>query len=296
MKTADGCRMLNFQTGFMLVLANQALCAILDTPLINVKVNTSCECGELADDVSSRIVGGTETSPHLYPWMAAILSLGRLHCGGSVINDRYVLTAGHCISGATEDDVAVFLGAHDLREAPAERIVAVDRLILHESYASDYAHDSDDIGLIRLKERLGFDAAVAPVCLSRPDKDYTGRTCEVVGWGLTAHDGETSPHLRRAAVTVLDQGLCRDNDAVGGHLRDTVMCAYTPGADACQGDSGGPLLYEARPGKVEQIGIVSWGIGCAEQGVPGVYTKVSAYLNWIKINTADAIYCEKRFL
>ncbi|PSN57550.1 hypothetical protein C0J52_00487 [Blattella germanica] len=254
--------------------------------------------------------------------MAAIFKKGKLHCGGSLINNKYVLTAGHCIRqkyGANAPDrhtimkwynqlletgsllkkkgsgkkpapaarvedvrqafqrsnllwtmvvrnhqLTVILGMHDRVKAQGRYIkrIGFEKLILHRSFKSYAIHDVNDIGLIKLKDNVYYSEAIKPVCLPKP------------------------------GVKVIPQEACM-NTTVGENLEDTMLCAYEFGNDACQGDSGGPLVYEKTPNKVEQIGVVSWGLGCAQPGIPGVYTKVTEYLQWIKDQTKDAIYCER---
>ncbi|CAG2059264.1 unnamed protein product [Timema podura] len=136
---------------------------------LKVNVNNTCECGHLVH-VEDRIVGGSMTTPHLYPWMVAILNGGRLHCGGSAINNLYILTAGHCLKWANKDELVVVLGMHDRvqMEEGTEKFVKIDSLIIHESFTSDYLHDTDDIGLVKLKEPIVWDETIQPICLPKP--------------------------------------------------------------------------------------------------------------------------------
>nr|BAM29297.1 serine protease like protein [Gryllus bimaculatus] len=262
------------------------------------RTNISCECGLTSDGIADRIVGGTIVSPHLYPWMVAILNGGKMHCGGSLINDRYVLTAGHCLNWARKEDLTVVLGLHDriAMNDGTEKILTVDQMIVHEAFGSDYLHDTEDIALIRLKIPVRFSNFISPVCLAEPRGQdvYANEIAYVTGWGRTLQGGNPSRYLRKANVKVLSMAACR-NTTIGEHILDSMICAYEYETDACQGDSGGPLVFEPRPGKVEQIGVVSWGIGCARPGMPGVYTLVSYYLDWIRAHTTDAIYCGYRY-
>ncbi|KAJ9579980.1 hypothetical protein L9F63_004363 [Diploptera punctata] len=259
---------------------------------MNSKADKDCECGQMGDKVENRIIGGEVIKPHLYPWMVAILRNGKLHCGGSIINDKYVLTAGHCIKWTRKNRLTVIMGMHDriAMEKGTVKTSEIDKTIVHENFRSNYLHDTNDIGLIKLKKPIQYTDSIKPVCLPDPASDYTNLTGMITGWGRTAQNGKPSRYLRNAGVKIIPQEACK-NTTVGEKITDTMLCAYEFGTDACQGDSGGPLLYEKLPGKVEQIGVVSWGIGCAEPGIPGVYTKMTEYVNWIKENTKDAEYC-----
>nr|CAD7404729.1 unnamed protein product [Timema cristinae] len=198
---------------------------------------------------------------------------------------------------ANKDELMVVLGMHDRvqMEEGTEKFVKIDSLIIHESFTSDYLHDTDDIGLVKLKEPIVWDETIQPICLPKPGSDYRGKLGMVTGWGRTAQNGNPARYLRRAGVKIVHEDRCK-NTTIGDHIRETMLCAYEYNTDACQGDSGGPLGYETKTGMVEQIGVVSWGIGCARPGIPGIYTKLTEYLDWIKAHTKDSWYCEKRDL
>lgn len=127
-------------------------------------------------------------------------------------------------------------------------------------------------------------------CVS--DSEYARKTAMVTGWGRTAQNGNPSRLLRKASVKVMTNEECKNITSVGEHIQSSMLCAYEYEIDACQGDSGGPLVFEAKSGKIEQIGVVSWGIGCAKPGVPGIYTRMTSFLEWLALHTRDAIYCK----
>ncbi|KAL0134138.1 hypothetical protein PUN28_001175 [Cardiocondyla obscurior] len=259
---------------------------------LRLRANPNCECG-VTGGISSRIVGGKITIPHIFPWVVAILNKKSLHCGGTLINNRYVLTAGHCVKWTNHADLSVGVGMHDILNSNEGFIAAVDQVILHEDFESDYLHDTNDIALIRLQHPVKINENVKPVCLPHKNSDYTGQYVKVTGWGRVHVEGEPSQFLRQATLKVMSFAACK-NTSFGDHLTESMMCAYNDNTDACQGDSGGPLLYERMDGKYEIAGIVSWGIGCADPGIPGVYVKNTDYLNWIKYHSRDGIYCADR--
>ncbi|KYN35464.1 Transmembrane protease serine 9, partial [Trachymyrmex septentrionalis] len=250
------------------------------------------ECG-LTGGISNRIVGGKITIPHIFPWVVAILNKDNLHCGGTLINNQYILTAGHCVQWTNHADLSVGIGMHDIENPNDGYIVAIDEIILHEDFESDYLHDTNDIALIRLQQPVKIDENVRPACLPHKDSDYTGRNVKVTGWGRVQIEGEPSRFLRQATLKIMSFAACK-NTSFGDHVTESMMCAYNDNTDACQGDSGGPLLYQRIDGKYEVLGIVSWGIGCAVPGTPGVYVKNSDYLNWIKYHSRDGIFCMDR--
>ncbi|KYN28215.1 Transmembrane protease serine 9, partial [Trachymyrmex cornetzi] len=250
------------------------------------------ECG-LTGGISNRIVGGKITIPHIFPWVVAIFNKDSLHCGGTLINNQYVLTAGHCVQWTNHADLSVGVGVHDIENPNDGYIAAIEEIILHEDFESDYLHDTNDIALIRLQEPVKIDENVRPACLPHKDSDYTGQYVKVTGWGRVQVEGEPSRFLRQATLKVMSFAACK-NTSFGDHITESMMCAYNDNTDACQGDSGGPLLYQRIDGKYEVVGIVSWGIGCADPGVPGVYVKNSDYINWIRYHSRDGIFCVDR--
>ncbi|XP_071651945.1 trypsin-1-like [Temnothorax longispinosus] len=259
---------------------------------LHLRVNPNCECGETGG-ISNRIVGGKITIPHIFPWVVAILNKRSLHCGGTLINNQYVLTAGHCVKWTNHADLSIGVGMHDILNPNEGYIAAIDEVILHENFESDYLHDTNDIALIRLRHPVKINENVRPACLPHKGSDYTGQYVKVTGWGRVQVEGEPSQFLRQATLKVMSFAVCK-NTSFGDHLTESMICAYNDNTDACQGDSGGPLLYERMDGKYEVIGIVSWGIGCADPGIPGVYVKNTDYLNWIKYHSRDGIYCVDR--
>ena len=122
---------------------------------------------------------------------------------------------------------------------------------------------------------------VQPICLGEPGDDYEGVTALVTGWGKLNSSGPQSDILQEVNVTTISNQECR---ASYGHHRitDNMICAQAAGRDSCQGDSGGPLAVLGQDGSYRQIGVVSWGRGCARPGYPGVYTRLSSLLGWIE--------------
>ncbi|EGW04466.1 Transmembrane protease, serine 4, partial [Cricetulus griseus] len=140
-----------------------------------------------------------------------------------------------------------------------------------------------DIALIKLQVPLTFSDTVRPICLPFSDEELIpGTPLWVIGWGFTEQNGGSmSDVLLQASIQLIDSTRCNAEDAYQGEVTSEMVCAGTPqgGVDACQGDSGGPLMYHS--GHWQIVGIVSWGYGCGSPSTPGVYTKVSAFLNWI---------------
>ncbi|KAJ8682240.1 hypothetical protein QAD02_018032 [Eretmocerus hayati] len=253
--------------------------------------NCTCECGLPNQEI--RIIGGRPTEPNKYPWLARLVYDGKFHCGASLLNNDYVITAAHCVRKLQRSKIRIILGDHDQFVTSDGKAVmrAVGAVIRHKNFDTEsYNHD---VALLRLRKPVPFTKTVRPVCLPTRGSDPEGKSGTVVGWGRTKEGGMLSGVLQEVSVPILSLDQCRKMKYRANRISDYMMCAGNGSQDSCQGDSGGPLLVE-EGGKLEIAGIVSWGIGCGRAGYPGVYTRVTRYLNWININMKDACSCPNR--
>ncbi|XP_037941501.1 trypsin-like [Teleopsis dalmanni] len=249
-----------------------------------------CNCGTI--NKIHRIVGGQETVTHQYPWMAMLLSRGSFYCGGTLINDQYVLTAAHCVKGFRKTLITIRLLEHNRRNSSVHKIDRnVDKIFIHPDY-STRTFDSD-IALIRMSEPVEVNDLLRPVCMPDPDKSFAGENAVATGWGALSQGGSVSQTLQEVEVPIISQEACRGSK-YGPSITDNMLCAgYDEGGkDACQGDSGGPLHVIVNNTKEHQLaGITSWGEGCAKPNTPGVYTRVNNFNTWIANRTRDACTC-----
>ncbi|KAF4088067.1 hypothetical protein AMELA_G00078650 [Ameiurus melas] len=227
----------------------------------------------VAAPLDDKIVGGYECKAHSQPWQVS-LNIGYHFCGGSLINDQWIISAAHCWINPYSQ--IVILGEHHIWEYEGtEQYMAVDAIYWHQSY--DYQTLDYDIMLLKLTHPVTINDFVKPVAL--PTTCPTpGEMCTVSGWGNIYSDSVFNPfHLQCVEVPILSQEVC-ENSYPGMITKNMVCAGYLEGGkDACQGDSGGPLVCNR-----VLHGIVSWGYGCAQPDHPGVYTKVCALLPWIK--------------
>ncbi|XP_046967303.1 trypsin-1-like [Vanessa cardui] len=267
----------------------------------------TCQCGIAR--TRRRIVGGYETKKLEIPWIVVLMYNGRFYCGGSMINDLYVLTAAHCTSGFRKEKMSVRFLEHD--RSVANETKTIDRkvaaIIRHLRY--DPGTYDNDIALLKLDKRVDLstalksarvdeveedqDTGIRPVCLPAAGDSYSNYTGLVAGWGTTEEGGSVSNTLQEVRVPIISNAECRKT-AYKQRITENMLCAGEEqgGRDACQGDSGGPLHVINSNDKYQIVGVVSWGEGCARPNRPGVYSRVNRYLTWIKSNTRDACYCQ----
>ncbi len=242
----------------------------------------------LAD--SPTIVGGNDAEPGVWPAAVAISAAGSTDarsdhiCGGTLIDEEWVLTAAHCVMDYQVTDITIVAGRHDLLDSDGQELAAT-RIIYHSDYET--AAPQHDIALIKLTKSVAY----TPTLLAKPENSIALDNGEVtvVGWGSRGN-GEFSTTLQQVTVPVVANDVCNQRKSYGGRVADNMICAGSQdgGKDACYGDSGGPLFLETDDGW-EQVGIVSWGQGCALPYKYGVYTRVSSYTDWIELCRSDLL-------
>jgi len=244
----------------------------------------------------ARIVNGNETLPGAYPWAVGIQFVDKLYCGGALVNKNFVITAAHCVKGINHQRIKLIIGDHDrtIHESRQET-----RYIRQVFIRPDFEKKTfnNDIALIKLDREVTFSNSIRPVCLPNTDRSYNNQFTTVVGWGKLSEGGLPANVLQEVSVPIITQRKCRHNTKYRvKEITENMICAgYDQGViDACQGDSGGPMVWRASPGEpFTQIGIVSWGQGCARQGYPGVYTRIGRYIEWIMqvIRDNNSCFC-----
>ncbi|XP_034936651.1 transmembrane protease serine 9-like [Chelonus insularis] len=251
--------------------------------------NCTCECGVYSQE--DRIVGGRPTEPHRYPWIARLVYEGRFHCGGSLLTNDYVLTAAHCLRRLKRSKLRIILGDHDQHTNLEAKAVmrAVSAIVRHRNFdLNSYNHD---VALLKLRKPVEFTKTIRPICLPQTGSDPAGKEGTVVGWGRTMEGGMLPGVIHEVKVPIFSLEQCRKMKYKANRITPNMICAGKGSQDSCQGDSGGPLLVQEGD-KIEIAGIVSWGVGCGRPGYPGVYTRVSRYLNWINTNMENTCLCK----
>ncbi|KAL1117767.1 hypothetical protein AAG570_004082, partial [Ranatra chinensis] len=211
-------------------------------------------------------------------------------CGGSLISERFVLTAAHCIPPAGREGLIVRLGELDYSRTDEDTVpedFSVSRVVVHPEYKRSSLYH--DIALLELHREVTFTPWIRPICL-HTQKTVPFKTATVSGWGRIGPVDPLSSTLLVADVNLVSKGDCRavrgtNSKLTRGVSDESMICAgdLTGKRDTCQGDSGGPLYVRMSNRCLPtQIGITSFGGLCTRPNSPGVYTKVYHYLSWIE--------------
>ncbi|XP_055628628.1 trypsin 5G1-like [Toxorhynchites rutilus septentrionalis] len=225
---------------------------------------------------TGRVVGGYEVDILDVPFQVSVANDYGHFCGGTIIGERWILTAGHCVD---EDSyVALMVRVGSSRRSNDGQLLKVKRVVRHPLYDSwtiDY-----DYALLELEEAIELNEKFYAAELPEENEPVAdGTLLQVSGWGQTLNSLESNEVLRAAYVPSVSQESCARAYASSGLITERMLCAgYEKGGkDSCQGDSGGPLVEGTK-----LVGVVSWGMGCALEGFPGVYARVAVARNWIR--------------
>ncbi|EFN86241.1 proclotting enzyme [Harpegnathos saltator] len=246
------------------------------------------QCGaKNGNQDQERIVGGRPADPGEWPWIAALFNAGRQFCGGSLIDDRHILTAAHCVANMNSWDVArltVRIGDYNIKTNTEIRHIEkrIQRVVRHRGFNAQTLYN--DVALLTMNEPVEFTEQIRPICLPSGSQLYSGKTATVIGWGSLREGGVQPAVLQEVSIPVWSNSECKLKYGIAapGGIVDSFLCAGQAAKDSCSGDSGGPLMIN--DGRWTQVGIVSWGIGCGKGQYPGVYTRVTHFLPWIYKN------------
>ncbi|CAI6360877.1 unnamed protein product [Macrosiphum euphorbiae] len=278
---------------------------------ITIKENSNVTSSKLTAQVTCgkrmapnfRIFGGSESQLGAWPWMVALGYKNsqkkndsiEWRCGGTLISNKHVLTASTCVANTGPNILTVArLGELDLDPMVDDGALPLDvpikRIINHEGY--DSKKIINNLAILVLKNSVTFNELIQPICLptilDMNNVEKSKNIPFVVGWGsinaVPQKNEKNSTSLMEVQIPISNITECKQTYSnYKSVIDDRVLCAGYPegGKDSCRGDSGGPLMWSKR-NQFYLIGIVSYGFNeCGDPGHPGVYTKVTSYMDWI---------------
>jgi len=228
------------------------------------------------------IVGGEDASLGEFPHMLQLQNQGSHYCGASIINENYALTAAHCVQDSLSNYKLVAGQLKLSADESSEQITEIEKIVIHPKYgSSDYDFD---VAVLKVKTPFTFNDNVQPIELYQTADVPTGGKAQTSGWGRLSAGGPIPDNLQKLEVTLYEDSVCAN--AYGGIFTSNMVCAgnIDGGHCVCNGDSGSPLYVE-EGGKKLQVGIVSWGYPCANEGYPAAYAEVGAFIDFINENT-----------
>ncbi|XP_051023892.1 serine protease 38 [Acomys russatus] len=279
--------------GYLLLLFLQA------TPIWAVSIShqhRKSKANSLSSDMAcgqpvleGKILGGKPAPYQKWPWQVSVHYAGSHVCGGSILNAYWVLSAAHCFSREKNiQTYDIYVGINNLDVASRyTQWFEVNLVIIHPTYEM-FHPVGGDVALVQLKSPILFSDFVLPICLPPSNLNLKNLSCWTTGWGLVTPEGHTLNTLQEVELPLIPRFQCQLLYGFTSYLLPEMLCAgdIENVNNVCEGDSGSPLVCKLNQSWL-QIGIVSWGRGCAQPLYPGVFANVSYFLSWIRYNVEN---------
>merc|ERR1712142_54512 len=240
----------------------------------------------------TRIIGGSNAAVGELPYIATLQDTAFSEpwdiCAGAIINQNYVLTAGHCVAGDdfnNPSNLQVVVG--DVSKATvesSEQTIKLSKIKRHDNYLAYFM--DNDLALLKVSSAIKFDSNVNKIDICTSSKAPNSGSCIAAGWGQTSETLDSySTVLQKVTLPIVAWDTCArnyddaDQNDYDTRLLESMMCAGATGKDTCQGDAGGPLVCNNK-----LTGVASWGYGCGRPNYPEVYADVCYNHVWIQNN------------
>ncbi|EDL07657.1 mCG11716, isoform CRA_d, partial [Mus musculus] len=245
-------------------------------------LSPSSACGQPV--LQGKLLGGEFARDRKWPWQVSLHYSGFHICGGSILSAYWVLSAAHCFDrGKKLETYDIYVGITNLEKANRHtQWFEIYQVIIHPTFQM-YHPIGGDVALVQLKSAIVFSDFVLPICLPPSDLYLINLSCWTTGWGMISPQGETGNELLEAQLPLIPRFQCQLLYGLSSYLLPEMLCAadIKTMKNVCEGDSGSPLVCKQNQTWL-QIGIVSWGRGCAQPLYPGVFANVSYFLSWIR--------------
>ncbi|XP_056648011.1 venom serine protease-like [Diorhabda sublineata] len=255
---------------------------------------STCDCGWKR---GTKIVGGVPTLVNEYPAMAGIVNaaVSEVICGSTIISNRYVITAAHCMRNVKLENMGVLVGDWDLSsgtDTSASSLYRAENYWEHPYFDPDT--QTNDLAIVKTMKNIEFSLYVGPICLPflYTFDTFAFDNVTILGWGQEFFNGPSSDILQKVELQVVPNSDCQ-SQLPDNIITPNQICTYAQNKDACQKDSGGPVIWQdPETLRLQLIGVISYGLGCATSK-PGVCTRITNYLPWIIQVTNNTSYCIK---
>ncbi|XP_062431170.1 enteropeptidase [Rhea pennata] len=258
--------------------------------LNNLVIQLQCNmkpCGKrlVTQNSATRIVGGSDAKIGAWPWVVSLLYNLSPVCGASLVSDEWLVSAAHCVYGRhlKLSPWKAVLGLHDQlnRTYPSTVLQDIDQIIINPHY--NKRTKDNDIAMMHLQNKVQYTDYIQPICLPEKSQEFSpGIYCSIAGWGRVVNQGSPSNTLQEAEIPLITNEKCQQQMPEYNITENMICAGYDEGGvDSCQGDSGGPLMLEDE-NKWVLAGVTSFGYQCALPQRPGVYTRVTRFVDWIR--------------
>ncbi|KAL7646386.1 UNVERIFIED_CONTAM: hypothetical protein RMT77_003299 [Armadillidium vulgare] len=293
---------------FSIIIPYKVIGYIIQRPISSYEIN-NCTCGldNVIRRIEPRIYGGHVYKPSEFPWLVGFINYGYYYCAGTLINERYIISAAHCFKYYDRkikkakyvdlNEVKIILGTNYIDKLVIIGFTAISYLEVtplyvrfHPRYNPRYLQY--DISIVKIDGVIDkYSRRIFPLCLPPVRYKYENVEAFVIGWGYTSKSSTSTKSARIADVKVFPNKEC-EKKWRSNYKSLIMICAAKKGKDTCTGDSGGPLLIRLSNFQYALIGVTSFGRKCGDFKHPGIYTRVSRFVPWIRRRTEDATYCK----